>query len=143
MCLQQLDNPTTLYRQWLALCLGRTWRNFEAAKKHAVELNAHDKLYPLLLWDETPEVRTAAVFALGTYLSSGPGDRLTERMLSINAKIGVTLLSLVTDGSPVVRKVSSGHFGLVSRAWPCKTRRRGGEGEGEERGRSRWEGREE
>ena len=90
------------------MCLGRTWRNFDAAKKHAVELNAHEKLYPLL-WDENPEVRTAAVFALGTYLSSGPGDRLTEQMLSINPKIGVTLLTLVTDGSPVVRKVSSAH----------------------------------
>eukprot|EP00731_Ephydatia_muelleri_P028434 Em0020g78a len=103
LCLQQLDNPTALYRQWLALCLGRVWRNFDAAKRHAVEMSAHTRLYPLL-WDENPEVRTAAVFALGTYLSSGPGDRLTDSMLSTNPEIGMTLLSLVTDGSPLVRK---------------------------------------
>ena len=70
-----------------------------------MEMSAHTRLYPLL-WDENPEVRTAAVFALGTYLSSGPGDRLTDSMLSTNPEIGMTLLSLVTDGSPLVRKVS-------------------------------------
>lgn len=32
VCLEQLGDPNPLLRQWLALCLGRLWNNYDKAR---------------------------------------------------------------------------------------------------------------
>ena len=55
ICLEQLDEPNSLLKQWLAICLGRLWRKYDAARWCGVRDSAHEKLYNLL-WDEVPDV---------------------------------------------------------------------------------------
>jgi len=55
ICLEQLEEPNSLLKQWLAICLGRLWRKYDAARWCGVRDSAHEKLYNLL-WDEVPDV---------------------------------------------------------------------------------------
>ncbi|XP_073834045.1 regulatory associated protein of MTOR complex 1 [Musca autumnalis] len=102
ICLEQLNDESWLLRQWLAICLGMLWQNFEKARWSGVRDLAHEKLYPLLK-DPIPEVRAAAVFALGTFISSVT-DRSEEHANNIDRIIAITLLENVAeDMSPLVR----------------------------------------
>ncbi|XP_041474406.1 regulatory-associated protein of mTOR-like isoform X2 [Lytechinus variegatus] len=101
ICLEQLNDPHPLLRQWLALCIARVWTNYNAARWCGVRDSAHEKLYKLLS-DPIPEVRAAATVALGTFIGNGT-DR-TDHAMTINHNVGVTLLSVVNDGSAIVRQ---------------------------------------
>ncbi|KAL9878581.1 regulatory-associated protein of mTOR isoform X1 [Glossina fuscipes] len=102
ICLEQLNDDSWLLRQWLAICLGMLWQNFEKARWSGVRDLAHEKLYSLLK-DQIPEVRAAAVFALGTFISS-VRDRSEEHANNIDRIIAITLLENVgEDMSPLVR----------------------------------------
>lgn len=102
ICLVQLNDDDWLLRQWLAICLGQLWQNFDKARWSGVRDLAHEKLYHLLQ-DPVPEVRAAAVFALGTFISSVT-DRSEEHANNIDRIIAITLLDKVDDDmSPLVR----------------------------------------
>ncbi|XP_017009163.2 regulatory-associated protein of mTOR [Drosophila takahashii] len=102
ICLEQLNDGSWLLRQWLAICLGMLWQNFEKARWSGARDLAHEKLY-VLLRDEIPEVRAAAVFALGTFISSVT-DRSEEQANNIDRIIAITMLETVgEDMSPLVR----------------------------------------
>ncbi|GIX87476.1 regulatory-associated protein of mTOR [Caerostris darwini] len=102
ICLEQLSDPNAKLRQWVAICLGRMWANYEPARLRGVRDNAHEKLEPLLS-DSDPEVRAAAIFALGTFLSS-TAER-TDHANAIDHSIGMMLINKVAnDGSPLVRQ---------------------------------------
>ena len=62
ICLDQLNDPHPLLRQWLALCLGRVWRNYSRAKWCGVRDSAHEKLQELSK-DPLPEVCDPAMNA--------------------------------------------------------------------------------
>lgn len=114
LCLSQLEEPNPLLKQWLAVCLGKLWQKYDSAKWCGVRDSAHEKLQSLL-WHDLPDVRAAAVFALGTYiLNTAEDGSRTEQATSIDQAIAVRLLQLLTDGSPIVRQelVSALH-GLV------------------------------
>uniref|UniRef100_A0A8C7WZR9 Regulatory-associated protein of mTOR n=1 Tax=Oryzias sinensis TaxID=183150 RepID=A0A8C7WZR9_9TELE len=100
-CLEQLSDPHPLLRQWVAICLGRIWQNFDPARWCGVRDSAHEKLYTLLS-DPIPEVRCAAVFALGTFVGNS-GER-TDHSTTIDHNVAMMLAQLINDGSPVVRK---------------------------------------
>ena len=55
LCLSQLEEPNPLLKQWLAICLGRLWKNFDPARWCGVRDSAHEKLFNLL-WHELPDV---------------------------------------------------------------------------------------
>ncbi|CAG2120590.1 unnamed protein product, partial [Medioppia subpectinata] len=112
-CLEQLQSQcsdgysapigsTPLLRQWLAICLGHIWENNANARWIGTRNTAHEKLF-VLLEDPVPEVRAAAVYALGTFINS-----VTERTDHANAldqSIAITLINKVlNDSSPLVRK---------------------------------------
>lgn len=99
--MEQLNDPLPLLRQWLALCLGLTWEGYDQAKWCGVRDTAHEKLYSLLD-DPEPEVRAAAVFALGTFLNSA-AER-TDQANSIDQGVGMRLKDVASDGSTLVRK---------------------------------------
>lgn len=60
ICLEQLSDPHPLLRQWVAICLGRIWQNFDSARWCGVRDSAHEKLYSLLS-DPIPEVKNPAL----------------------------------------------------------------------------------
>lgn len=102
ICLEQINDRCASLRQWLAICLGHLWQNYDKARWSGVRDLAHEKLYPLLQ-DSVPEVRAAAVYALGTFISSQKSDR-TEHANNIDRSIALTLFSTVgNDMSPIVR----------------------------------------
>ncbi|XP_051171170.1 regulatory-associated protein of mTOR isoform X1 [Leptopilina boulardi] len=102
ICLEQLSDPNPLLRQWLALCLGRLWHNYDKARWCGVRDIAHEKLYTLLQ-DPIPEVRAASVYALGTFINSV--TKRSEHANNIDQIIAMTLINTVTyDMSPLVRK---------------------------------------
>lgn len=99
-CLEQLSDPSPSLRQWLALCLGKVWSNFDNARWCGVRDRAHEKL-SVLLNDPSPEVRASVVFALGTFISVT--DR-SDQANNIDLGVGMMLASVGNDGSPLVRK---------------------------------------
>lgn len=99
-CLEQLNDPNPLLRQWLCICLGLTWNNCRDAKWCGVRDSAHEKLF-VLLSDPVPDVRASAVFALGTFINL---DK-TDHSNTIDETIGIKLIhSVGNDGNPLVRK---------------------------------------
>lgn len=104
LCLSQLEEPNPLLKQWLAVCLGKLWHKYDSARWCGVRDSAQEKLQSLL-WHDIPDVRAAAVFALGTYiLNTAEDGSRTEQATNIDHAIAVQLLPLLTDGSPIVRQ---------------------------------------
>ncbi|CAH8391318.1 unnamed protein product [Eruca vesicaria subsp. sativa] len=98
------------FLQWLCLCLGKLWEDFMEAQIMGREANAFQKLAPLLS-EPQPEVRAAAVFALGTLLDIGFGSSKSsledefddDEKIRAEEAIIKSLLDVVSDGSPLVR----------------------------------------
>lgn len=101
ICLVQICDSNPLLRQWLVICLGNLWQNYDKARWSGVRDLAHEKLFPLLQ-DSVPEVRAAAVYALGTFISSV--TQRSEHANNIDRSIAMTLLRVANDMSPMVRK---------------------------------------
>ncbi|CAG9766150.1 unnamed protein product [Ceutorhynchus assimilis] len=102
ICLEQITDPSPHLRRWVAICLGRLWDNYETARWTGVRDTAHEKLYTLLK-DPYPEVRAAAVYALGTFINAV--IRRSEHANNIDHSIGMTLVNHVgNEASPLVRK---------------------------------------
>ena len=67
---------------------------------------AHDRLKPLL-YDPCVLVRAAAVNALGRFLG---GLERTEAVTAIENKIGISMVNVTDDASPLVRTEVRGLF---------------------------------
>lgn len=70
---QSKDYRNPLLRQWCCICLGLCWQKYAEARWEGVRNNAHQYLIELIN-DPVPEVRAAAIFALGTYIGCGQGN---------------------------------------------------------------------
>jgi regulator-associated protein of mTOR len=93
------DNDSLL-RQWSCICLCNFWTDFPDAKWAALNANAHSQLV-LCLQDGVPEVRAAAICALGALF--GKLERI-ELVLQLEQFIVVNVLKCIGDASPLVRK---------------------------------------
>ena len=105
ICLEQLTDSNNLLRRWLCICLGLVWERYEKAYWRGVRDLAHEKLLALLEEEPEPEVRAAAVFALGTFINSA--SERTDQVNAINLRLGISLITkaeVLSDGSPLVRK---------------------------------------
>ncbi|KAL1549078.1 Regulatory-associated protein of TOR 1 [Salvia divinorum] len=100
-----------LFLQWICLCLGKLWEDFSEAQLLGLQADAPAVLAPLLS-EPQPEVRAAAVFALGTALDigfdtsrDGHGDEDCDDDEKVRAEVSIikNLLNVVSDGSPLVR----------------------------------------
>ncbi|GLU17889.1 hypothetical protein SLE2022_342370 [Rubroshorea leprosula] len=102
-----------LFPQWLCLCLGKLWEDFTEAQLIGLQARA-PAIFALLLSEPQPEVRASAIFALGTLLDVGfdtsrdgvGGDEeCDDEKIRAEAEISIieSLLSVVSDGSPLVR----------------------------------------
>eukprot|EP00092_Neocalanus_flemingeri_P035149 GFUD01038251.1.p1 GENE.GFUD01038251.1~~GFUD01038251.1.p1 ORF type:complete len:1354 (-),score=488.66 GFUD01038251.1:404-4465(-) len=102
ICLNEMDEADPVFKQWLAICLGTLWDKHEEARGRAMRCNAPESLETLLL-DQTPEVRAAAVYALGTFINSC--SERTEHANTLDQNIATRLLQkILEDGSTLVRK---------------------------------------
>ncbi|KAJ4978640.1 hypothetical protein NE237_009420 [Protea cynaroides] len=119
VCLKHLQLATPheaqtepLLLQWLCLCLGKLWEDFPEAQIIGLQADAPAICTPLLS-EPQPEVRSSAVFALGTLLDVGSdsprdgvgGDEDSDDDEKFKAEINIikSLLNVVSDGSPLVR----------------------------------------
>lgn len=118
-CFQCLDANDYLLRQWSALCIAQLWATNDEIKAFGVDHGTQDKLIAALL-DDSPEVRTAAAFALGTLMgasgsaqssqcdSVGTGAMLhLEERVHCRMEVAVATsatLAIKDDASPMVRK---------------------------------------
>eukprot|EP00656_Telonema_subtile_P016084 TRINITY_DN18480_c0_g1_i2.p1 TRINITY_DN18480_c0_g1~~TRINITY_DN18480_c0_g1_i2.p1 ORF type:complete len:1209 (-),score=241.95 TRINITY_DN18480_c0_g1_i2:54-3680(-) len=100
VCIPHLQSPEPLLRQWACLCLSKLWRNNDTVRLAVATNDVHTRFQPMLA-DNFPEVRTAAVHALGTLLSL-PGSY--ECFFRAKLMIGNWLLSLAYDGCTAVRR---------------------------------------
>ncbi len=81
------------------------WDRYDKARWRGARDNAHEKLYELLR-DPSPEVRAAAVFALGTFLySCADAAERTQHANELDHAVALHLLNTVLhhDASPLVR----------------------------------------
>jgi regulator-associated protein of mTOR len=118
-CFDRLNEGDFLLRQWTALCIGQIWDSNDDIRVYGVDRGTQDTLIGLLS-DDSAEVRSAALFALGTFLgASGSADpnkrggrgsgtmhHLEERIhfrMEVAVVTGATL-AIKDDASPMVRK---------------------------------------
>ena len=118
-CYERLDELDFLLRQWTALCIGQMWDGNDEIKVYGVDRGTQDKLIGMLS-DDSAEVRSAALYALGTFMgASGSADpnkqggggsgtmyQLEERVhfrMEVAVATGATL-AIKDDASPMCRK---------------------------------------
>jgi hypothetical protein len=105
-----LNTPVTFFREtsalflWSTLFLGQSWRSNANACEKAVLLRAPETLQNLLTTHDSPEVRAACAYALGTYLSASSGNELSERRSEQSKEAAGVLIRCLHDGSPLVRQ---------------------------------------
>ncbi|KAF9235142.1 raptor N-terminal caspase like domain-containing protein [Melanogaster broomeanus] len=129
-CFERLDESDFLLRQWSALCIAQIWEGNDEIQG--------DKLI-LMLSDDSPEVRAASLYALGTFMgSSGSVDpakqggggtgtqyQLEERIhfrMEVAVATGATL-AVKDDASPMVRKelIEWRGYLVIYRKWRSDT----------------------
>ncbi|THH18632.1 hypothetical protein EW146_g2399 [Bondarzewia mesenterica] len=118
-CFERLEEGDFLLRQWSALCIAQMWDGNDDLKVFGVDHGTQDKFIALLS-DDSPEVRTAALYALGTFLGasgsvdpekiggggSGSMFSLSEHVhfrMEVAVVTGATL-AVKEDASPMARK---------------------------------------
>ncbi|KAJ3570758.1 hypothetical protein NP233_g4189 [Leucocoprinus birnbaumii] len=118
-CYDRLEEPDFLLRQWTALCIAQMWAGNDEIKVYGVDHGTQDKLIRMLA-DDSAEVRSAALYALGTFMgASGSADpekqggggtgtmyQLDERVhfrMEVAVATGATL-AIKDDASPMCRK---------------------------------------
>ncbi|KAF9166795.1 hypothetical protein DFQ26_006890 [Actinomortierella ambigua] len=100
LCLTHLGASDHLLRQWACLCIGQLWKNYNEAKSQGLQDNAPEQL-TLALSDPMPEVRAAAMWALGTFVSHLDQN---EQVIQLQNNLAMSALVATTDGSSIVRK---------------------------------------
>ncbi|GMT03406.1 hypothetical protein PENTCL1PPCAC_25580 [Pristionchus entomophagus] len=106
LCTELLTDPiassSRLFKLWILIGLGRLWADYNNARWQAVRLVAYAKV-EAELDDESPEVRAAAVYALGC-LVKNRADK-SEHALVMSQQLCDSLCSKCTrDGAHIVRE---------------------------------------
>lgn len=132
ICLAQLRDSDSLLRRWALLCVAKLLKNNEEAKSRSLLLlgstitqlsqigspsssseRAPHHLVIDMLTDPVPEVRAAAVCALSNFVlsSSSPISSegrssfgKTDDLFAAEMQVGSSLFTVISDGSPMVRK---------------------------------------
>lgn len=131
-CIDLLEEPDFLLRQWTALCIAQMWDANDELKAYGESTDTQSKLVSLLS-DDSAEVRSAALFALCTFLgASGSSDpkkkggggtgsmgHLDERShlkVEVSAVTGAAL-AIREDASPMCRKELCVVISCLVREW--------------------------
>ena len=81
VCSMQLDTSDPLLRQWLCLCLSKVWEKYFQGQKSALDHGIANEIVAKYLNDDSPEVRAAVVYAVGTLVSV---DNVEERTVQLD-----------------------------------------------------------
>jgi regulator-associated protein of mTOR len=100
ICVLHLNDQDPLLKQWAGICIGKVWENYPEAKMISIRDNIHERLYDILT-DIVPEVRAAAMYALGTFIG---GIEKTEQVINIEHNLAISILVATADASPLVRR---------------------------------------
>lgn len=128
-CFEHLEEGDFLLRQWSALCIAQIWDANDEVKVYGVDRGTQDKLI-LMLSDDSPEVRSAVLYALSTFLGAAGGKgeggggtgtqyQLEERIhfrMEVAVATGATL-AVRDDASPMVRKELLVLISCLVREW--------------------------
>ncbi|CCJ28421.1 unnamed protein product [Pneumocystis jirovecii] len=95
-----LNDQDPLLRQWACLCISQIWKDFSDAKLLGIKEGIVDRLCNLLS-DPVPEVRTASLVALTTFIELSTENK---EVIAKENYVVVSSLSLFSDGSTLVRK---------------------------------------
>ncbi|KAJ3093182.1 hypothetical protein HK102_003590 [Quaeritorhiza haematococci] len=95
-----MNDQDPLLRQWVCICLAKVWEGFSEAKWIGMRENLHESLCGMLE-DPVPEVRAAALYAIGALI--GDLDK-TDQIINIEHNIAISVLVTTADASPLVRK---------------------------------------
>ncbi|KAK0233895.1 raptor N-terminal caspase like domain-containing protein [Armillaria fumosa] len=134
-CLDKLDDPDFLLRQWAALCIAQLWDSNDKGRKDAVQRRTTERLN-VMLNDESVEVRCAVLYALQTFMGasgsldptkrggggSGNLTGLFEVEESFHMRLEVCLITGATfiikdDASPMARKELLVLISTLVREW--------------------------
>ncbi|KAF8940131.1 raptor N-terminal caspase like domain-containing protein [Dissophora ornata] len=99
-CLTHVADGDHLLRQWACLCIGQLWKNYNDAKSVGLQSGAHERLTQILS-DPIPEVRAAAMWSLGAFISNLDQN---EKVIQLQNNLAMSALVATTDASPIVRK---------------------------------------
>ncbi|KAI5953449.1 KOG1 [Candida jiufengensis] len=121
--IQNSENP--LLRQWCSLLLSQLWNKYSDGKWVAYKEGYVNKLFSLIS-DPIPEVRTSIIVALTTFLSdpqtpqpsNSTSEARKDEMRQQDLKLANTMLGLLGDGSPIVRKELVFFINKFIRAYP-------------------------
>uniref|UniRef100_A0A183C0Q3 Raptor_N domain-containing protein n=1 Tax=Globodera pallida TaxID=36090 RepID=A0A183C0Q3_GLOPA len=105
LCIELLSNESVtrcrMLVLWLLIGLGRLWAEYDKARWQAIRSVAYDKVVEFLN-DDVPEVRAAAVFALGCFVHNT--SRNNEHATAVENEVCDKLCEKCTyDGSVLVR----------------------------------------
>jgi regulator-associated protein of mTOR len=128
-CFEHLEEGDFLLRQWSALCIAQIWDANDEVKVYGVDRGTQDRLI-LMLSDDSPEVRSAVLYALSTFLGAAGGKgqggggsgtqyQLEERIhfrMEVAVATGATL-AVRDDASPMVRKELLVLISCLVREW--------------------------
>ena len=110
LCQAHLETPDPLLRQWLCLCMSKQWEKYKLAQQQALDNGICHRITAHYLVDNSPEVRAAAVYALGTLISTDEVEEADcdpdfDRRPFDNAALSVLAqaLGLCQDFSVLVR----------------------------------------
>jgi regulator-associated protein of mTOR len=98
ICLNEMKEAYPVSKQWLAICLGTLWDKHKVARLRATCCNAPG----ILAGGPAPEVRAAAVYALGTFINSC--SERTEHANTLDQNIATRLLQKMLEDGSLVRK---------------------------------------
>jgi regulator-associated protein of mTOR len=105
LCMELLSNAQMtkckMFCLWVLISLGRLWAQFDKARWHAVRNSAYERAAEFLN-DDVPEVRAAAVYALGCFVHNRSQNN--EHATTIDNEVCDKLCEKCTfDGSVLVR----------------------------------------
>ena len=97
VCDELLQDPEPTLRYTALVCLGKMWEDNKELKFQAIKEQIQDRVCSRIT-DSSPKVRSAALFALGTFIYTGNPNGTLELSLANSLRL------LTSDISPIVRR---------------------------------------
>ena len=89
-------NTDPVLRKWLLILIGRMWDDHEECYKLCERCNYIETVIEFAKTDPDPEVRAAAIYAIGTYIGCTPDSRIQEENGPFSASTSFTIMRLLS-----------------------------------------------
>ena len=92
-----------LFRKWLLILIGRMWDDFEPCFSYCDKANYIEGIIEFAKEDKDPEVRAAAIYAIGTYIGCSLDESTASAVVSLS-HVAARVADLKADACFLVRK---------------------------------------